>query len=95
MIKRILLSIIALLVVAFILVWVLGGGFQQIAVAVGHYRDPFKSFLPSASSTGESFNLPGTPSTYPTVEMPTGVSTTSYGPTTVYTPGSGGANGTQ
>jgi hypothetical protein len=100
MIKRILGSIVALLVVAFIVIWALGGGIQKIEVAVNHYRDPLKYgsiydwFFQIGSTTGESFKLPGTPSSYPTVSMPTGTATTSVGPTTIYESGSNGGQGT-
>ena len=42
MIKRILGAIVALFVFAFIVMWVLGGGIQQIEAAIPHYRDPFE-----------------------------------------------------
>ena len=96
MIKRILFSLIALLLLAFLIMWVLSGGFQQIDAAVKHYRDPLKYdsvidyFFQIGTTTGESFKLPGTPSTYPTVNMPNSAATTSVGPTTVYEPGSAG-----
>lgn len=101
MIKRILLSLVALFILAFLVLWVLGGGFQDITAAVGHYRDPFKYdnvydwFFQIGSTTGETFKLPGTPSTYPTVSMPNTTATTSEGPTTVYQTGSTGGQGTQ
>ena len=100
MIKRILISILALFVIAFILIWALGGGYQKITAAVNHYRDPFKYgsvidwFFQIGSTTGETFKLPGTPSNYPTgPAMPIGAATTSGGPTTVYQPGSGDGQG--
>jgi hypothetical protein len=95
MIKRILIAIVALFVVAFIVTWVLGGGFQDIKAGVNHYRDPLKYgsvidwFFQIGTTTGESFHLPGTPSTYPIVSMPTStMATTSVGPTIIYETGS-------
>jgi hypothetical protein len=99
MIKRILIAIVALFIIAFLITWVLGGGIQQVEAAVPHYRDPFQYtsiynwIMQIGTTSGETFKLPGTPSDYPTVSMPTGAATTSVGPTTVYTPGSGDSNG--
>jgi hypothetical protein len=99
MIKRILIAIVAIFLVAFIVIWVLGGGYQNIKAAVNHYRNPFQYhsvfeyFFQIGSTTGETFKLPGTPSAYPTVSMPDSAATTSVGPTTVYQPGSAASNG--
>lgn len=99
MIKRILGAIIALFVFAFIVTWVLSGGIQQIEAAIPHYRDPFEYtsiynwIFQIGSTTGETFKLPGTPSQYPTVSMPTSEATTSEGPTTVYQPGASASAG--
>ena len=102
MIKRILLAIVSLMVLAFVVVWVLGGGLQKISAGISHYRNPFKYgsihnwFFQMGSTTGETFKLPGTPSTYPTVSMPNASATsTDRGPTTIYQPGSNGGDGMQ
>jgi hypothetical protein len=100
MIKRILIAVLALFAVAFILSWVLGGGFANIKAAVGHYRDPLKYgsivdwFFQIGSTTGEAFQLPGTPSSYPTLTIPNDAK----GPaasTTVYMTGSSEPQGVQ
>ncbi len=84
MIKRILIVIVILFALAFIVVWVLGGGFQNIKAAVNHYRNPFQYhsvidyFFQIGSTTGETFKLPGTPSSYPALTMPTEATSTSY-----------------
>ncbi len=100
MIKRILIAIVAILLVAFIIIWILGGGFQNIKAAVNHYRNPFQYhsvldyFFQVGSTTGETFKIPGTPSTYPTVSMPSSTATSSSaGPTTIYQTGSSDPNG--
>jgi hypothetical protein len=99
MIKRILIAIVAIFLAAFIVIWILGGGYQNIKAAINHYRNPFQYhsvidyFFQIGSTTGESFKLPGTPSTYPTVSMPNSAATTSVGPTTVYQPGSAAPSG--
>ena len=95
MIKRIFIAIAIVFVLTFIVIWVLGGGYQNIKAAVNHYRNPFQYhnvieyIFQMGSTTGESFKLPGTPSTYPSVSMPTTVGTTSAGPTTIYETGTG------
>lgn len=94
MIKRIFIAIVIVFALAFVIIWILGGGYQNIKAAVVHYRNPFQYgsifdyFFQIGSTTGETFKLPGTPSTYPALSMPTGSATTSVGPTTVYEPGS-------
>ncbi|HVM73418.1 MAG TPA: hypothetical protein VMU13_00875 [Candidatus Paceibacterota bacterium] len=101
MIKRILLVLLILFFIAFIAMWILSGGFQNIKAAVNHYRNPLQYhsiidyFFQIGSTTGETFKLPGTPSTYPTISMPSQTSnaSTSYGPTTIYIPGSNGGTG--
>jgi hypothetical protein len=99
MIRRILMAIVIFFMLAFVGIWLLGGGLADIKAAVSHYRDPLKYgsvidwFFQIGTSTGESFKLPGTPSTYPTVSMPTGNATTSRGPTTIYTTGSTDSTG--
>jgi hypothetical protein len=102
MIKRILLGIIMLFVVAFVGLWLLSGGVQKITAGVSHYRNPFKYhslieyFFQIGSTTGETFKLPGTPSTYPGVTIShSATDTTDRGPTTIYEPGSTGGQGTQ
>jgi hypothetical protein len=102
MIKRILLFIVGFFILAFILLWMLGGGFQSISSGMSHYRNPFHYtsifdyFFQIGSTTGESFKLPGTPSTYPTVSISNSATgTTERGPTTVYEPGSNGGDGGQ
>ena len=102
MIKRIFIVIIIFFVLVFILLWLLGGGFQNIKAGVSHYRDPLKYgsvfdyFFQIGSTTGESFKLPGTPSTYPTVSISNSATgTTQRGPTTIYQTGSTGADGVQ
>ena len=98
----ILWALVAVLAIAFVAMWVLGGGFSFISAAIPHYRDPLKFhsvieyFFQAGSSTGESFKLPGTPSVYPRVNIVhNATSTTSYGPTTIYETGSTGGQGMQ
>jgi hypothetical protein len=102
MIRRILGALLVFLFIALIITWLLGGGIANIKAAVNHYRDPLKYgsvfnwFFQIGSTTGESFHLPGTPSNYPTVSIPTSTATTtSRGPTIIYTPGSNGGQGIQ
>jgi hypothetical protein len=100
MIKRILVAVIALFAVAFILTWALGGGVANIKAAVNHYRDPLKYgsvvdwFFQIGSTTGEAFQLPGTPSSYPTLNVSYSASG-SGASTTVYETGSSAPQGTQ
>ena len=99
MIKRICIAIVIVFLLAFIVIWVLGGGYQNIKAAINHYRNPFQYssvidyFFQIGTTSGETFKLPGTPSTYPTVSMPDSAATTSIGPTTVYQSGSPTPNG--
>lgn len=102
MIVRILAAVIALFILAFVVMWVMSGGIQNIEAAVGHYRNPltygsvYDWFFQIGSTTGETFKLPGTPSQYPTLSMPNPTTaSTSYGPTTHYQTGSSGGNGMQ
>ena len=99
MIKRIFIAIVIVFLIAFIVIWALGGGYQNIKAAIVHYRNPFQYssiidyFFQIGSTTGETFKIPGTPSTYPTVSMPDSAATTSAGPTTVYQTGSSAPSG--
>ena len=92
MIKRIFLLLIVFLVGIFALVWLLGGGLANIKTAMSHYRIPQGNIIQfitgsGTSSIGEEFNLPGTPSSYPTVPFPDEGTTTRYkqtnGPTVI------------
>ncbi len=102
MIKRVLLGILILFALAFILMWILSGGFQNIKAAVNHYRNPlhyhnlFEYIFQIGSTTGETFKVPGTPSTYPMLKIGQhSTSTMDVGPTTVYESGSTGGDGGQ
>lgn len=75
MIKRIFIVIVIIFLLAFIVIWILGGGYQNIKAAVNHYRNPFQYssiidyFFQIGSTTGETFKLPGTPSTIPNITI--------------------------
>ena len=64
-------------VIAFIALWVLGGGWNKVVVATAHYRNPFKYhslvdyFFQITNVAGESFKLPGTPSDFTHLEIGT------------------------
>ena len=69
-----------------------GGGLANIKTAMSHYRIPQGNIIQfitgsGTSSIGEEFNLPGTPSSYPTVPFPNQGTTTRYkqtnGPTVI------------
>lgn len=72
MTRAIIRFLIIFFIVAFVAVWLLGGGLEQIKVSTTHYRNPFDShnifeFVlgTGSSSPGEIFHLPGQPSNLP------------------------------
>ncbi len=93
MIKKILIWIVGFFVIAFIALWVLGGGWNKVVVATTHYRNPFKYhslidyFFQITNVAGESFKLPGTPSDFTHLEIGTSSdnSYTSHSPDSVDT----------
>jgi hypothetical protein len=77
MIKKILLWIVALFILTFVALWILGSGWQKIVVGKDHYLNPFKyhsvvDYLFGITNVaGESFKIPGTPSVFPHLEIGT------------------------
>ena len=100
MISRIFGVIFIVLLIALMITWLLGGGIANIKAAVNHYRDPLKYgsvmnwFFQIGSTTGEAFQLPGTPSSYPTLQIKYDASTQTAS-TTVYHTGSTAPQGVQ
>ena len=102
MIKLILRVLVVLFILALIGAWLLSGGIQNISAAAGHYRNPLKYgnlynyFFQVGSTTGLSFTLPGSPSTYPTVNIVHATtSTTVHGPNTIYQSGDSNPQGVE
>lgn len=59
-----------------IFLWLVGGGITKIKAALPHYYNPFQYILRQSFSTGEHFNLPGTPSVFPTLNLASTTSAT-------------------
>ena len=100
MIRRILGAVLIVFIIALFITWLLGGGISNIKAAVNHYRDPLKYgsivnwFFQIGSTTGEAFQLPGTPSSYPTLEIKYDAPTQTAS-TTVYHTGSTAPQGVE
>jgi hypothetical protein len=102
MLKLIFRILVVLFILAFIGVWLLSGGIKNISTAASHYRNPLKYgnlynyFFQIGSTTGMTFTLPGTPSTYPTVSIVHATtSTTVHGPNTIYQSGTSEPQGVE
>ena len=66
---RILTWLILFFIIVFAIVWFTGGGWQKIKAAIPHYSNPVQFLLDGTNSSGEYFNVPGTPSNFPTLEI--------------------------
>ena len=69
MMVRILTWLFIFLLVVFAIVWLVGGGWQKIKAAIPHYTNPLQYTLTGVFSSGEHFNVPGTPSNFPTLTI--------------------------
>lgn len=49
--------------------WFTGGGWAKIKAAAPRYTNPVQRILQGTSSTGMQFNVPGTPSSFPSLNV--------------------------